>query len=215
MYNLNHWNKFYKTFNIRRETSFARFVLKKINKKKSMLEVGCGNGRDTFFFRKNNIDITAVDSSSIAIKKNKLKNNSSFKLLDFCKKKILKKKFHYIYARFLLHAINEQQEQNFFKNCIKSSKPKSLVFLEFRTTQDDLIKKGKHISKNERIFGHYRRFIDINEFKRKVKKIGFKLIYFRKSKNFAKFNREKPNICRVIMQNYYNKKNKQFIMRLN
>ena len=23
------------------------------------------------------------------------------------------------------------------------------------------------------------------------------------------------NICRVIMQNYYNKKNKQFIMRLN
>ena len=53
MYNLNHWNKFYKTFNIRRETSFARFVLKKINKKKGGGGGRGVNDRDTFFFRKN------------------------------------------------------------------------------------------------------------------------------------------------------------------
>ena len=200
MNNVSHWNKFYKTFNVGRETSFARFVLKKINKKKSILEIGCGNGRDTFFFSKNKINITGIDISRIAIKKNKIKNNISFQCFDFCKKKILKKNFDYIYARFFIHAINEKQEFFFFKNCIRSTKPNSQIFLEFRTTKDNLIKKGIHLSKNERVSGHYRRFIDVNEFVKKIKKLGFILVYLSRSKNFAKFNKEKPDICRVILK---------------
>ena len=34
---------------------------------KKLLELGCGQGRDTTFFASNNIDVVAIDSSRIAI----------------------------------------------------------------------------------------------------------------------------------------------------
>ena len=142
------------------------------------------------------------------LKKNKLKNKKIFKYLDFCKNISLSEKFDYIYARFFLHAINEKQEYNFFKNCKKISKRGSLIFLEFRTTKDKLMMKGKLINKHETIFGHYRRFIDTSEFKQKMKRLNYKLIYFKVSNNFARFYNEKPSICRAILQNNLKRKGK-------
>ena len=50
--NEKYWDDFYKNFLVKKESSFARFVYKKIQTKKrnKLLDVGCGNGRDTFFF---------------------------------------------------------------------------------------------------------------------------------------------------------------------
>ena len=205
MNNLSYWNKFYKNFSLEEETSFANFIAKKIQPNKKLLDIGCGNGRDTIFFKKKNLKAVGLDNSKTAINKNKLKNKKIFKYLDFCKKKISLDKFDYIYARFFLHTINENQEYNFFRNCKKISKKKSLIFLEFRTTKDTLIKKGKRISKKERIYGHYRRFIDVIELKAKLKKLNFKIMYFKVSIKFAPFKNEKPNICRIIIQNSFKK----------
>jgi len=85
------------------------------------------------------------------------------------------------------------------KNCIKILKKKSFFFLEFRTSKDPLIKKGKVISKYERIFGHYRRFINLKEFRKRVNLYGYKIYYLKTSYNYAKFKRQKPHIARVIL----------------
>ena len=45
-------------------------------------------------------------------------------------------------------------------------KKESKIYLEFRTDKDPLIKKGKKISKYERYTDHYRRFINIDTFKK-------------------------------------------------
>ena len=63
-----YWNNFYKKFNIKKNSNFSDFILKKINKKKKLLEIGCGNGRDTFFFLKKDILCKAFDVSLTAIK---------------------------------------------------------------------------------------------------------------------------------------------------
>jgi len=42
--------------------------MKKKNQAKKILELGCGQGRDTLFFVSKGIDATALDFSSIAIK---------------------------------------------------------------------------------------------------------------------------------------------------
>ena len=60
------------------------------------------------------------------------------------------------------------------------------IALEFRTTKDDLIKKGRKISKNERVTSHYRRFIKLEKFEKKIKELKFKVIYKKLEKIYLK-----------------------------
>tara|TARA_Y100000992_G_C20886942_1_gene314470 strand:+ start:63 stop:221 length:159 start_codon:yes stop_codon:yes gene_type:complete len=48
---------------------------------------------------------------------------------------------------------------------------------EFRFDKDPLMKKGKKIGQNERYADHYRRFINFENIKSKMKRKGFKIIY--------------------------------------
>ena len=89
--------------------------------------------------------------------------------------------------------------ESFFKKSKKNQKKKSKVFLEFRTIKDPMAKIGKKISYNERISDHYRRFIIVEELKKLSKLNNFKIIYQKKSFNFARFKNQKPHICRMIL----------------
>ena len=73
------------------------------------------------------------------------------------------------------------------------------IALKFRTTKDNLIKKGRKISKNERVTSHYRRFIDLEKFEKKIKKLKFKVIYKNIGKNLSKTSEENPHLCRLII----------------
>ena len=174
--NKEYWDNFYNKFNTCEESSFARFVYKDIGKLKDvkLLDVACGNGRDTFYFRKNGIEAEGIDISRTAIKKNKL-------ISDFFHKK------------------NEKQENIFFQNLKKTASKNSKIFLEFRTDKDPLINKGRKISKNERLYTHYRRIINVNTFKKKIFKNKFKILKIMSSFNFALFKNQRPNICRAIL----------------
>jgi len=87
----------------------------------------------------------------------------------------------------------------FFSNIKKIKKKNTKIFLEFRTTNDPMMKKGKKISKFERIYGHYRRFINTDEFRKNIKKNKLKILYFRESDKFAKYASEQPFISRAIL----------------
>ena len=198
-----YWNSFYKKFNLKKPSLFARFVLKKIKKNSLLLEVGYSNVRDTFFFLKNKIKCTAYDISKTAINKNRKLYNKVFYNKNICKKKnkVNQNHFDYIYARFFLHAINENEQKYFFLNSYNMLKKNGLLCLEFRTINDDLFKKGKKISHNERITDHYRRFIDPPDLLKELKiNFTFKVIYCKSSTRFAIFNKQKPHVCRLILK---------------
>ena len=172
--------------------------------------MGCGDGRDSFYFSKTAQNIVAVDSSLEIIRKNNIyKINNKIKNIKFLcvnvaiknqfKLLVKEKKFNIVYARFFLHAINEKSEKNLFKNFDLLSK-KIVYFFEFRTSKDDLINHGKKISKYERMTPHYRRFINTNDFIKKIKKMNFKILYFNERKGLSKFNNEDPHLCRVIFK---------------
>jgi len=200
----NHWNKFYQKFQFNQESSFAKFLVLKFKNYKSLhlLDIACGNARDTNFFNSMGFKSEGLDFSSTVIKKNKKNfSNINFYLKDICKPNFkMKKKYDILYSRFFLHAINEESEHIFFKNCIKIFKKNSFFFLEFRTSKDPLIKKGKAISKYEKVFGHYRRFINLKEFKKKIIYYGFKIHYLNSGYNYAKFKNQNPHIARVILK---------------
>ena len=125
--------------------------------------------------------------------------NILFKRLQSNKLKTLhNKKIDIIYARFFLHAINEANENKFLNIIKKDFKDNIIIALEFRTTKDVLRKKGKKISINERLTDHYRRFIDINNFKKKLEKMKFKILYIKSGINLSKSQNDNPHLCRIV-----------------
>ena len=110
------------------------------------------------------------------------------------------KDINFIYARFFLHAINEISENIFLKNISKNFQNDTLIAFEFRTIKDVLMKKGKKISKYERLTDHYRRFIDPNKFQNKLEKLNFKILYTKLGINLSKSSNDNPHLCRIIFR---------------
>tara|TARA_Y200000002_G_C22494521_1_gene584463 strand:- start:55 stop:696 length:642 start_codon:yes stop_codon:yes gene_type:complete len=201
------WNKYYNSKdNNNKPSNFALFINKNYIKKDTfLLDVGAGDGRDSFYLRKKAKHVCSIDQSNIAINNNKLKarrlgfKNVTFKNLSSNHlKKIANKKFNFIYARFFIHAINEVNEDIFLKSIKKDFESNTLVSFEFRTTKDNLMKKGKKLSKYERLTDHYRRFIDTNKFVKKLKKMSFKIIYKKTGINLSKTKNDNPHLCRIV-----------------
>ena len=172
-----------------------------------MLDIGTGDGRDAFLLRKKIKFIYGIDLSNIAIAKNEKKviklnlNNMNFKNMSINNLKYFKnKKINFIYGRFFLHAIDNTKENVFLNSIAKNFKKKTLVALEFRTTQDELIYHGKKIGKYERITDHYRRFIDVKKFEEKLKVKKFKIIYKKQGINLSKTKKDNPHLCRLIFK---------------
>jgi len=201
--NLKYWNTYYKNKNlISQPSNFAIFCKKKIKNYKGIIyDIGCGNGRDVIFFNKKKIYCMGIDKSRQAITKSKKKFkiyknyflNKNF--CDFFSNQIIKKKFS-VYSRFSLHSINYNTEKKLFE-ALKSQKNLDYLLIESRTLDDDLYGVGKKIGKHEFISTHYRRFIDPKILKKKLNK-NFKILYFKKSRGFAKYKKEDPCALRII-----------------
>ena len=73
--NTKYWDKFYKSKNLTTQPSkFAIFCKKKLRKYKGIVyDIGCGNGRDVFFFNKKKIHCLGIDKSFQEIYLNKKK----------------------------------------------------------------------------------------------------------------------------------------------
>jgi len=95
-----------------------------------------------------------------------------------------------------MHTINHKEEEIFFQSIFKQPNLEYL-FIETRTTDDELFGVGKKIGKNEYFSDHYRRFIIPGNLKKLLKK-KFKIIVFKQSKNFARYRNYKPNILRIV-----------------
>ena len=71
------------------------------------------------------------------------------------------------------------------------------IYIEARTINDaiygEVIKVGKH----EFMTSHYRRFIDPKVLKKKLSTF-MKIIYFKESKNLAKYKKENPCVMRIL-----------------
>jgi len=173
--NRKYWTKFYKNFDVKKPSSFAPFCLYYLKKYGCVLDVGCGNGRDTYFFSKNKIDSIGIDFANLPKKKPKAKFlQKDFKDFDFG--------FMPVYARFFIHTISYTEMLDFFVKC------QSLVMVEFRNLGDKPVIYQKH----------ERRFVDGLETMELLKTMGFEIIHFQLSQGLAKYKNEDPLICRII-----------------
>ena len=206
-----YWNQYYKkNSEISKPSLFALFVRKNYLKENtSLLDLGCGNGRDSLYFAGQGLKVTAVDASDYAINELAQRNipNAEFICEDFVKTSLIySRQYDYCYSRFSLHAINAAQEDLLLTNVKKSLKPAGKFFIEVRSVNDPLFGKGApvltergEVIKNCFVYNeHFRRFIDKKELEEALLSKDYKIEYSEEKTGFAPFGKENPPIIRIV-----------------
>lgn len=199
-----YWNAFYekKQEAISQESLFSHFVKKYIKKGNTLVDIGCGNGRDSIFFNSLGLNVIGIDGSTTAINllQEKKSESLSFILGNFVNdSRIFNTSIDCYYSRFTLHAINEIDENTLLNNIAKNLKQNGYFFLEARSIHDEKFGKGIPTGKNTFILdGHHRRFLEINELKSKLEKLNFSIKYAEEKKDFAPFSSENSPIIRIV-----------------
>lgn len=201
----NHWQKYYLKSSVPSNPSpFAEYVANQIKPSSRIIDIGCGNGRDTAFFRKSGHHVTGLDFCKTAIDVcNKNYFSLGARFLHGTLDELLEdfdNTFEVIYSRFVIHAMTLQEELSTSKGAYSVAAPNALLFIECRSIKDKLAREGEFISSRERAYGHYRRFIVLDELVSRVEDSGFSVINQIESRGLAPFDDEDPIVIRLVAQ---------------
>lgn len=200
-----YWNEFYdRELAIQEPSLFAKDLLPQLQPGKMLVDMGCGNGRDSLFFAAHGLRVLGVDASDIAVKMLRSREKAGqleFRCADFVTIDLPDASIDYCYCRFALHAVNEEQAYAMLKNVYRFLKPGGRMFIEARSVYDALNGKGEQIGRNAYIHdGHYRRFLLPDEIKEDLVQQNFIVISCEVSDAFAPYQEEKPPVLRVVAQ---------------
>ncbi len=201
-----YWNRFYSENRgeLLKPSDFAVYVAGQLKGGAHILELGCGNGRDSLYFLQNGYSVVAVDGSDIAIdylnEDTADEDRALFVCDDFVKcQTIYQIKYDCIYSRFTLHAISEQQEDELLGNVLGGLRENGIFCIEARTIHDEIYGKGEKVAHNAYLYNdHFRRFIDVDEFRRKLERMGFEIIFLEEKNGFSKTENSDPVLMRCI-----------------
>ena len=197
-----YWEKFYKKNYslkiIKQSSPFSKFVLKKIIDYYTIIDLGCGNGRDSVFFHSKGKNVIGIDQSIQAINQNNNKfKQTKLKFLDLDLSKDFEKKLKVkgpkcFYSRFFIHSLKPELIDKHFYHLSKIFKKNDLLFLEYRCFEDKYKKK---------IFdNHYRNFMKTTDIEKILNKYMLYSSSIEKGVGFAKFRNENPFIARHIVK---------------
>ena len=204
--NRKYWEEYYKTNRINNiPSSFAEYCLNNYlikDNSKYLLELGCGNGRDSFFFAQNNINVLALDLAKEEIRYlNQINKNTNLRFIakDFTTYN-KPNSFDYVYSRFTIHSISELEQDRTIQNTYKNLKENGIFFIEVRSIKDEMFTNSNKLSETEGETDHYRRFIDYNSILCELRENKFKILYSIESNGLAKYKEQDPVVIRIVAQ---------------
>lgn len=187
-------------------TQFAVFALSEAADVDAIIDVGCGNGRDSMFFASFGKAVLGVDAAKSAIDRCRAHAKSlqlanaqfqSGRIGDQGFEDDLSNAFPnwsiMLYARFFLHAIDEESQSRFLELAKRLSAGHCTVAVEFRTLRD--------ASQAKVTPDHFRRFINPVDFLQKAQEAGLTLRYFVEGFGFAKYKTDDAHVARCIFRN--------------
>lgn len=202
------WDQHYSKFKLDEPSKFALDSIKYLKDTDTLIELGCGNGRDGRLLKEYVNTYIGYDACSVAVSKfqsilasglNYDQNKHHVVVGDFTKLDFAslgdRQSRLIIYSRFSLHSINYKDAENLFSSLIKVKTP-WLFLLEARTIFDPLYGEGEKVGEHEFRTDHYRRFIDPDKFLSEMSS-RFHVLYNEVSEDFAPFRDQNPKVLRM------------------
>ena len=207
--NEGYWDDFYKNLTLSVPSQFCAMVAVEVPKSSTIVELGCGNGRDSLYFASQGLRVCAVDLSQQAIKacsaaaKRSGLGHAQFSVGSLARSEDISALFESArnvagsgevigYSRFVMHSINDEQEKLFLNSIAEAMRNGEKIYFEFRSKEDETLSKT---------FGnHYRRFVDTRSFETYLISLGFESLYSITGQGMAKYKDEDPFVSRLIFQ---------------
>lgn len=201
------WNIHYSGFKLQDPTPFAIFVHRKLQGKEVVLELGCGNGRDSLLLSSNVKSYIGFDSSPEAIflatknfsQMGQGKDNRQFVIFDFLEfnmyKEFKKLSNLLVYSRFSLHSITDAEEDLLFAQ-LKVLQAGTQIAVEVRTIHDPWFGIGESVGRNAFFSDHFRRFVVPSEIVEKFSKF-CDITSVTLGSGLARYKEENPRVLRI------------------
>ena len=197
-----YWNKYYEDHRPGSdgESPFARELYEKhLQAGGRLLDLGCGNGRDSIYFAGRGLSVTGIDSADVAIRELQGKADARFVCGDFVKLDGMEDgSFDFCYSRFTVHAITLEQEKDLLRSVRRVLRQGGKFFIEVRSVHDAIYGLGEAKETDAYVYeGHYRRFIRLRDFIDRLSDAGFDVVYAEESDAFAPYKDTRPVCLRV------------------
>lgn len=205
--NKDYWDKFYQSNFKHTPSQFCVCVLTEIPDDAVIVELGSGNGRDSLYFASQGHITVALDLSHEAIESCKHESSkrdvkhTTFIQADLTSvddvssainqaREKANGKDVIFYSRFVMHSLDDKQEQTILNILSACMQQDELIYFEFRSKEDELL--DKHFG------GHYRRYVDADVFLQRLSDLGYRIEYKLIGQGMAKYKEEDPFVIRII-----------------
>lgn len=201
-----YWDNFYATKALKvpaDPSSFARWVETRSPRPTSLVDIGSGTGRDSIWLAEQGIDVLGCDYSQAGVEfarkraEERGADRATFRRLNLYDLRQLLSSgallgrdlgADAVYARFLVHALEDEGRQNlwrFSRSVLASTRGR--IYLEFRTEPTD------------HAFGeHYRQFVSPEMVSTELAAYGFEVEHLEDRHGLAVHGDEDPKVCRII-----------------
>lgn len=203
-----HWDRLYRGI-LRVEvptqhSAFAAWTLPRLGASDVVLDVGCGNGRDAFWFADQGFSTVGFDFAPDALRicrarAKKEQVSARFRPLNLydyrdtlTRGSIIAHtlpKPRALYARFLLHTLEDGGRLNLWRFTDMVLRGGGQGFFEFRTHRDAKLPHRHH--------DHFRRFLDPDLICREIETSGGRVEERVEGTGMAPYGVEDPHVCRL------------------
>jgi len=205
-----YWRRFYKQINFNEGSPFFEYTTSNHETPRLIIDIGCGDGRDSFAFARSGKQVLGIDRSDAGVDRAQRRSESEhldamlqFALCDVSDAPALRELITNtrgemagepvcFYMRFFLHSIPEEVQDTLISTLTELARRGDMFAAEFRTDKDE---------NNQHVFGdsHYRRYQNADDFSKRLSdEYRWRITFETEEKGLSPYKDEDPVLYRVI-----------------
>ncbi|HEX3900202.1 MAG TPA: class I SAM-dependent methyltransferase [Mycobacteriales bacterium] len=204
-----YWNAFYASARVQdvpaEPSRFGRWVHDRLGGTGSIVELGCGSGRDTFWFASQGHDVRAFDFAASAVARvtataasrgmtvpvAELDLGQADDVRSAAASVLAGGAPDAVYARFLLHSLDDAGQEGLYRFAATTLSHGGLLFLEFRAQQDE---QAAHLFGDD----HFRAYLHASDVVKAVESFGGQVLEAETRQGWAPYRTEDPFVTRIV-----------------